>query len=70
MVGYALHIMPPAMYDKIPWQRVINRHGMISTTCQEHSAELQAKLLIKEKIKVVSRDGNYNIDLSKYLWQP
>lgn len=70
VVGYALHIMPPEMYNKIPWQRVINRHGMISTTCEEHSADLQAQLIRKEKIKVTKKDGSYYIDLSKYLWQP
>ncbi|MDP2684600.1 MAG: MGMT family protein [bacterium] len=70
IVGYALHIMPPDMYNKIPWQRVINRHGMISTTCQEHTAKTQAKLLRKEKIKVTEKENIFHIDLNKYLWEP
>lgn len=67
MVGWALHILEH--HRKIPWQRVINREGRISTTCEEHSKNLQKALLEAEGIKVRERDGNYWIDLKKYLWQ-
>jgi len=70
MVGWALHELPPDKLSKIPWQRVINREGRISTTCQEHTASLQAQLLKKEGVTVTMRQGNYFVDLKKYLWQP
>jgi len=55
---------------KLPWQRVINSKGMISTTCLDHPKEQQAFLLRKEGVEVKEIDGNYFIDLKKYLWQP
>lgn len=67
-VGWALHILDEE--GAIPWQRVINREGRISTTCLEHTADLQRFLLINEGVKVVEKDGNFWIDLKKYLWQP
>lgn len=70
IVGYALHIMSPAMSNNIPWQRVINREGRISTTCREHSASLQANILKQEKIQVNKKGDQYYIDLNKYLWEP
>ncbi len=68
MVGWALHLLPPN--SKIPWQRVINRKGMISTTCEEHPYILQKALLEKEGIEVKEKNQQYFIDLEKYLWQP
>ena len=68
MVGWALHLTKPQ--DKVPWQRVINSKGMISTTCLDHPKEQQAFLLRQEKVKVNEIDGNYFIDLTKYLWWP
>lgn len=71
VVGWALHMMTPAQYRAIPWQRVINSRGMISTTCREHPASLQEELLRKEGIEVEKRrDGTLWVDLKKYLWQP
>ncbi|MFA4872684.1 MAG: methylated-DNA--[protein]-cysteine S-methyltransferase [Patescibacteria group bacterium] len=71
VVGWALHVMTPAQYQDIPWHRVINSRGMISTTCREHPASLQAALLRKEGIAVITRrDGSGWVDLKKYLWQP
>ncbi len=70
IVGWALHELPPDKVNAIPWQRVINREGRISTTCQEHTANLQAQLLKKEGVTVTMRQGNYFIDLKKYLWRP
>ncbi|OGL87726.1 hypothetical protein A3I42_03390 [Candidatus Uhrbacteria bacterium RIFCSPLOWO2_02_FULL_49_11] len=69
-VGWALHVMTPAQYQDIPWHRVINSRGMISTTCREHPASLQVALLRKEGIAVIMRrDGSGWVDLKKYLWQ-
>lgn len=70
MVGWALHVLPDDQLKNVPWQRVINREGRISTTCQEHSSNLQAKLLKKEGVEVTMRQGNYFVDLKKFLWQP
>jgi methylated-DNA-protein-cysteine methyltransferase-like protein len=68
MVGWALHQLGDEI-DRVPWQRVINREGRISTTCFDHPAGYQAGLLKKEGIAVEYRDGNYYIDLKKYLWR-
>ena len=70
MVGWAMHAMDGGKLEEIPWQRVINREGRISTTCEVHPPEEQAKLLRKDGITVTSRNDNYYIDLNKYLWQP
>ncbi len=70
IVGYALHIMPEDLLKTVPWQRIINREGRISTTCREHSAKLQAKILRSEGITIKTTDNQYFIDLDKYLWQP
>jgi methylated-DNA-protein-cysteine methyltransferase-like protein len=67
MVGWALHLCD---INEVPWQRVINSRGMISTTCLDHPRELQAALLSAEGIKVEEKQSNYYIDLKKYLWQP
>jgi methylated-DNA-protein-cysteine methyltransferase related protein len=68
MVGWALHV-GSEKYN-VPWQRVINSKGMISTTCLDHPREFQASLLIEEGVKVIKKQENLYIDLKKYLWQP
>lgn len=68
-VGWSLHSMSGEGLRSTPWHRVVNREGRISTTCQEHSANLQAALLKKEEIEVEYRNGNYYVDLKKYLWK-
>ncbi|MFA5052192.1 MAG: MGMT family protein [Patescibacteria group bacterium] len=70
MVGWALHILSDHDLKKVPWQRVINREGRISTTCHEHSKNLQAELLKKEGVTVTIRQDNYYIELKKFLWRP
>jgi methylated-DNA-protein-cysteine methyltransferase-like protein len=73
-VGWALHQMdnlPSEQFKQYPWWRVINSKGLISTTCDEHTYEVQKQLLEKERIKVEWNDKQkmYQIDLKKYLWQ-
>jgi len=68
IVGYALHIIPEN--SQIPWQRVINRQGIISTTCFEHPPTLQADILKSEGVEVNNHKGVFQIDLKKYLWRP
>ena|SRR3989338_2051715 len=69
MVGWALHQLEENKAKKIPWQRVINARGEISTTCHEHNANLQAELLQKEGVKIeFTKEGIGKIDLKKYGW--
>ncbi len=70
MVGWALHLVDAKPEQKIPWQRVINSKGMISTACLDHPKEQQAFLLKKEGVNVEFTEGNYFVDLKKYLWKP
>lgn len=69
MVGWALHQIPESQIAGIPWHRVVNREGRLSTTCLDHTAEDQAWLLKKEGILVEYRDGNYYVELKRYLWK-
>lgn len=63
LVGGILHFNSET-YD-LPWQRVINRHGQISTRCDEHPRRLQKALLEQEGIEV---SPDYSVDLKKYGW--
>lgn len=69
-VGWALHNLSEAELRAVPWHRVISKEGRVSTTCFDHAAHQQARLLKKEGISVKYRDGNYFVDLKKYLWNP
>ncbi|MDP2587026.1 MAG: MGMT family protein, partial [Candidatus Komeilibacteria bacterium] len=55
VVGFALRSLPA----DTPWHRVINSKGMISIENINCPPELQAKLLVKEGIKVELIKGNY-----------
>ncbi len=65
LVGWALNICP----IDVPWQRVINKSGMISIENMRATKKLQADLLKTEGVKVEVKDGNYWVDLEKYLWE-
>ena len=65
LIGWALSKCP----EGVPWQRVINREGMISIENMSAPKELQAKLLQKEGVKVEVRNNNWWIDLNKFLWK-
>lgn len=67
-VGWVLHQLP--VITNIPWQRIINRHGMISTTCQEHTYKIQKELLVRESVEVKKINSTYFINMKKYLWRP
>lgn len=62
-VGWALHAL--AEGSDVPWQRVINAQGRISTAFREDSADLQRELLEQEGIHFDSQD---RIDLAVYQW--
>ena len=68
IVGWCLHQMDND--QNIPWYRIINSKGYISTTCPTHTADVQRQLLEKEGIKVVRKNNLWWVDLTKYLWQP
>ena len=66
MVGQALKHCD----NSVPWQRVVNRHGMISIENINVTKDDQAYLLRREGIEVTERDNNLWVDLTKYLVEP
>ncbi len=62
-VGWALHALPDG--TDVPWQRVINAQGRISTSCRQHSAEVQRELLEAEGVVFDSRG---HVDLERFRW--
>ena len=64
-VGWALHSTPDLL--DIPWHRVVNSKGRISTDCGEHSPALQRRLLQNEGVEFDSRDY---INMDRFQWQP
>jgi methylated-DNA-protein-cysteine methyltransferase-like protein len=63
-VGWALHALPPG--SDVPWQRVINSQGRISTSCREHGAERQRALLEAEGVEFDARD---RVDWARFGWE-
>lgn len=64
-VGAALHALPNP--EEVPWWRVINREGRISTRCLDHPPDYQRLLLLEEGV-VPDDDGT--IPLARYRWWP
>ncbi len=69
-VGWALHLLEKRPDPTVPWQRVINRHGMLSIVNLRYAADEQANLLQAEGVEVTKRDGCWYVDLKKSLWEP
>lgn len=67
-VGWALRALPDG--HDVPWQRVINSRGMISIENLRAPKSLQVKLLRAEGVEVRQKEGNYFVDIEKYLWRP
>lgn len=70
-VGWALHGMPdaladPAHPDAVPWWRVINSEGRISTTCWEHTPSRQRELLEAEGVEFGPDD---RVDMKRFRWE-
>ena len=63
-VGWALRALPEG--SSVPWHRVINSQGRISTRGRELSALLQRALLEEEGVQF---DGQGRVDLEKYHWR-
>ena len=66
-VGWALRALPQG--HDVPWQRVINSRGMISIQNLRAPKMLQMRMLREEGVDVMTVDGNYFVDLEKYLWR-
>lgn len=67
VVGWALRTLKPG--TNVPWQRVINKDGMISIENMHTPKSLQAELLRQEGVNVEMRDGNLWVDLNKFGWE-
>lgn len=69
-VGAVLHGIRHDEHD-VPWQRVINAAGGISTF-KVGSGELQIALLKAEGVELTSGDGTQGprVDLLRYQWRP
>jgi methylated-DNA-protein-cysteine methyltransferase-like protein len=63
MVGYAMAALPHGM--EVPWQRVINHKGEISTRSRGDGALRQRRLLRAEGIRF---DRKGRINLKKVRW--
>ena len=63
LVGGILHYNSEEF--SLPWQRVINRNGFISTRCEDHTRIEQKEMLEAEGIEV---DQDFMIDLEKFGW--
>ncbi len=68
MVGWALNSLKPN--STVPWQRVVNKAGIISIENMRATKDMQAQLLWAEGVEVLSKDGNWWVDLERYLWKP
>lgn len=60
-VGYALNELPKGRDDQVPWQRIINAQGAISTR-----GSWQRQLLEAEG---VAFDARGRTDMRRYRWQ-
>jgi methylated-DNA-protein-cysteine methyltransferase-like protein len=62
-VGYALHALPAG--SDIPWQRVINAAGRVSSRCDRHYEAIQRALLEAEGVRF---DSYGNVNLQTFGW--
>lgn len=62
-VGWAMRQCP----DDVPWQRVVNASGGISTEHLHEPRDLQRRLLEKEGVRF-DREGH--LAMEKYRWTP
>jgi methylated-DNA-protein-cysteine methyltransferase-like protein len=64
-VGYALHALPDGTI--VPWHRVVNAAGGISTRATPGGELVQRLLLEKEGIRL---DGRGRVPLDQLRWHP
>ena len=66
-VGYALHFLPKASEQDVPWWRVINASGAISFKGRGPEADRQRSMLEQEGIVF---DAAGHTDLRGFRWWP
>ncbi|HEY5940140.1 MAG TPA: methylated-DNA--[protein]-cysteine S-methyltransferase [Gemmatimonadales bacterium] len=64
-VGYALHALPQGSI--VPWHRVVNAAGRISTRATPGGELVQRILLEREGIPLDARGA---VPLDRHLWRP
>jgi methylated-DNA-protein-cysteine methyltransferase-like protein len=64
-VGYALHALPDD--EAVPWHRVINAQGQVSTRAEPFEESIQRQLLEREGLRF---DTSGRTDLEHYRWKP
>ena len=64
-VGYALSHLPPG--TDVPWWRVVNRRGALSTSSLTGAAQLQRALLEEEGVEF---DENGEASWERFGWNP
>jgi len=62
-VGWALHSLPASR--EVPWHRVINSQGRVSSRQEGHAADLQRALLEDEGVVF---DEENRVDWSQFGW--
>jgi len=65
-VGWALHALRGAATEDVPWWRVINSQGRVSTRCEAHPALIQRARLEAEGIRFGPDD---RVDLARFGWE-
>lgn len=66
LVGYALHALPP--HTTVPWHRVINHRGGISTGRAYPGGELRQRMLLEAEGVAFGASGRTS--LKTYRWDP
>jgi len=64
-VGWALHALDDD--DDVPWHRVINARGEISSRGLREIEDLQRSLLESDGVDL---DSKGRVDLARYSWKP
>ena len=65
LVGYALHALPDG--SRLPWHRVVNARGEVSSRAEAGPESLQRLLLEGEGLAF---DARGRLDLERFRWQP
>ena len=65
LVGYALHALQPG--TRVPWHRVINAAGMVSSRSGGTGATKQRILLEREGVRF---DARGRVSLEEFRWRP
>lgn len=66
-VGWALHALPTQ--SEVPWHRVVNAQGRISTHCEAHSECLQRDLLRAEGVTFDNKDHRKLRNFNAIMWR-